>query len=183
MSLDSANTRVAVTGAVYVADTGAAAPTSAVAAVGGSGYTDLGYLNEDGVTETINRTTDEKKAWQNAATVREDVTDGSYQVSFTMIETKKEVLELYYGQALVAGVLDVEPGALGARQSFIIDYVDTDSGKVERTWIPEGQVTELTERNAVSGELLGYGVTIKAYGSAELDGKPARKFWSALGAS
>jgi hypothetical protein len=54
-------------------------------------------VSEDGVTETRDRSSDTIKAWQNAATVRTVVTDATLTYALTLIETKRETVELYYG--------------------------------------------------------------------------------------
>ena len=54
MTLTSDNVRVAVTGAVYMGPTTATAPTGPTSSLGGD-WDDLGYMNEDGVTEARSR--------------------------------------------------------------------------------------------------------------------------------
>jgi len=75
MALDSDNVRVAVTGAVYVGPTSATAPSSSSSVL--TGFTDLGYVSADGITETIDKTTSQIRAWQNGALVREVVSEGT----------------------------------------------------------------------------------------------------------
>ena len=56
MALDSDNVRVAVTGAVYVAPTGTAAPNYSDDALNVA-FQDLGYVSADGIAESIDRAT------------------------------------------------------------------------------------------------------------------------------
>ena len=174
MALDSENVLVAYTGAVYVGPTTATAPTASDSTT--TGFTDLGFINSDGVKESINKTVQSIKAWQNGATVRTVVSEAEYSIQFTLIETKLEVLELYYGVDVTAGVIDGNPSATGGRKSFIIDAID--GLNIERTYIPAGEVTAVGERVLASSEPLGYEITITAY--ADSSGVTFQKFISSL---
>jgi hypothetical protein len=174
MALDSDNVRVAVTGAVYVGPTSAAAPTSSASTL--SGFTDLGYVSADGITETIERTTNQIRAWQGGSLVREVTSEGTYSVTLTFIETNQEVLELYFGSAITGGELDGDPTTTGGRKSFVMDVVDGTI--VERTYIPAGEITAVGERTLASGEAIGYNVTITAY--ADTSNVTFKKWFSEL---
>lgn len=160
MALDSDNVRVAVTGAVYVAPTGTTGPTTSSSALDAA-FVDLGYVSADGITENIDRTTNQIRAWQNGSLVREVTSEGTYSVDMTFIETNEAVLELYYGTANSSGQFDIDPTSTGGRQSFVIDVVDGSS--VERIYIPAGEITSVGTRTLASGEAVGYQVTITAY--------------------
>lgn len=174
MALDSDNVRVAVTGAVYVGATAATGPTASDSTL--TGFVDLGYVSSDGITETIDRSTNQIRAWQNGALVREVTSEGTYSVTLTLIESNEDVLALYFGGALVAGVLSGDPTQTGGRKSFVIDAVD--GAIVERTYIPAGEVTAVGERVLASGEAIGYNVTITAY--ADASNVTYKKFFSAF---
>lgn len=163
MALDSDNVRVAVTGAVYVAPTGTTGPTTSSSALD-VGFVDLGYVSADGITENIDRTTNQIRAWQNGSLVREVTSEGTYSVEMTFIETNEAVLELYYGTADSSGQFNIDPTSTGGRQSFVIDVVDGSS--VERIYIPAGEITSVGTRTLASGEAVGYQVTITAYADA-----------------
>jgi hypothetical protein len=160
MALDSDNVRVAVTGAVYVAPTGTTGPTTSSSALDAA-FVDLGYVSADGITENIDRTTNQIRAWQNGSLVREVTSEGTYSVDMTFIETNEAVLELYYGTANSSGEFNIDPTSTGGRQSFVIDVVDGSS--VERIYIPAGEITSVGTRTLASGEAVGYQVTITAY--------------------
>lgn len=163
MALDSDAVRVAVTGAVYVAPTATSAPTSSSSALD-VGFVDLGYVSADGITENIDRTTNQIRAWQNGSLVREVTSEGTYSVDMTFIETNESVLELYYGASITAGELDGDPTTTGGRKSFVIDVID--GAIVERIYIPAGEITSVGTRTLASGEAVGYQVTITAYADA-----------------
>jgi hypothetical protein len=174
MALDSDNVRVAVTGAVYVGPTSSTAPSSSSSTL--TGFTDLGYVSADGITETIDKTTSQIRAWQGGALVREVVSEGTYSVTLTFIETNQEVLELYFGSDITDGELDGDPTNSGGRKSFVMDVVDGTI--VERTYIPAGEITAVGERTLASGEAIGYNVTITAY--ADTSNVTFKKWFSEL---
>lgn len=162
MALDSDNVRVAVSGAVYVGPTSATAPTASDSAT--TGFTDLGYVSEAGIAEDFARTTNQIRAMQNGALVREVTSSGTYSVQLTLLETKTEVLELYFGASITSGILNGDPSKTGGRKSFIIDAID--GAIVERTYIPAGEVTAVGTRTLASTDAVAYTVTITAYADA-----------------
>ena len=167
--------------------TGGTSPTVTVATTTQGGeFADLGYVGEDGVTETRDRSTNTIKGWQNGDIVREVVTESSVTYHFVMVETKKETVGLYYGTTVAAdGSLIIVPSRTGGRKSYVIDVVDGDD--FIRTYIPEGEITEVGDQVYANGEAIGYEVTVRAYPSAALtdtDGKvgSAKKWYSSLAA-
>lgn len=176
MATNSANVRVAVTGEVLVGLTTATAPTGTGGTI--TGFSGLGYVSEDGVTETRDRSTDTIKAWQNADTVRTVVTDSTLTYTFTLIETNKATVELFYGTTVTAAASDgnfvIVPSNTGGRKSFIIDVVD--GTELIRTYIPKGEVTEVGDKVYASGEPIGYEITITAYNDTTISG--AAKVWA-----
>lgn len=176
MALTSANVRVAVTGEVLVGATSATAPTG----TGGTttGFSGLGYVSDDGITETRDRDTDEIKAWQNGDTVRTLVTGGTLTYQFTMLETSKDTIETFYGATVTQTATDgswvIVPTATGGRRSFIIDVVD--GSELRRIYIPQGEVTEVDDVTYANGEAIGYNVTITAYPDTTLSGNA--KVWA-----
>lgn len=175
MALDSDNVRVAVSGAVYVAPTGTTAPTDSSTALNVA-FKDLGFISSDGIAESIDRSTNQIRAWQNGSLVREVTSEGTYSVTLTFLETNQDVLELYYGASITGGALDGDPTTTGGRKSFVIDVVD--GATVERTYIPAGEITAVGERTLASGEAIGYNVTITAY--ADAGSTTFKKFFSVL---
>lgn len=184
MALDSANVRVAVTGAVSYAPTSIAAPTDSLTALPAE-WRDVGYISEDGVVETRDRSTDTIIAWQNADTVRTVVTEASMTVQFTMIETNPNSIELFYGRPVFTsdGSVEINPADSGGRRSMVVDYADGDD--MVRLYLPEAELTDIGDHTLASGEAAGYDVTLTAYPSANLldtNGKPlaGKKWFSSL---
>ncbi|ROR97785.1 hypothetical protein EDD28_2393 [Salana multivorans] len=165
MTLNSSNVRVAVTGAIYIGGASAAKPTDADSSYG-SGWSDLGYASENGVTESRNRTTQTIKGWQNGDVVREVVTEAGLTFKTVLIETKEETVGLYYGTTVDAnGALQIVPSSTGGRQKFGFDIVDGDA--FIRAYVASGEITEVGEQVYRNGEAIGYEVTIRAYPHAD----------------
>jgi len=185
MALNSANVRVAVTGAISVGPLDTEAPTDADSPL--TGFDDLGYVSEDGVTETRDRSTEQLRAWQNADILREVVTEASMSYAARLVETKNETVELYYGTPVADdGSISIIPSRTGGRKSFVLDVIDGDD--FIRAYIASGEVTEVGEQVYANGEAIGYEVTITAYPSTKIlteDGQPAsvKKWYSSLDAT
>jgi hypothetical protein len=178
MALDSDNVRVAVTGAVYVAPTGTSGPNYSDDTLNVA-FKDLGYVSADGITETLDKSTTQIRSWQDGSLVREIISDGTYSVSLTFIESNEDVVNLYYGGTTsVGGIITIDPRSSGGRKSFVIDVIDGNN--IERTFIPQGEITAVGERTLASGEAIGYEVTVTAY--ADSSSTVVTKWFTELGA-
>lgn len=168
--------RVGVDGVVSVAPFGATAPTSAVSAL--TGYTDYGYVSEDGVTETTNATTDKIRAWQKAKVVRTTVTEGSIQWKFVLIQTDAAAVALYYGGTVQPdGSIVIDPTAVRPLLAIVIDVID--GTEIIRSYAPEAQVTEVGDVVYQNGAPIGYEVTIEANYNLALLGS-AKKWFNSM---
>lgn len=166
MSLEAENVRVAVTGAVYSAPKTATRPTSATSAL--TGYIDHGYIGDGGVTETRDRSTNQIRAWQNGALVREPVTESSIKYQCILLETKKENIELYYGAKVADnGSIKINPSKTGGRRRFAVDVIDEED--LIRVDVPDGEITEVGDQVYVNGEPIGYEITITGYSITDDD--------------
>ena len=177
MATDSTKVRVAVTGAVSVGPTGTTAPTDASTALA-AGFLDLGLIGDGGVTEGRSRSTNDIKAWQNGATVRTVVTDGTLTYHFTMLETRKETVETAYGttvtQTVSNGAFVIVPTSTGGRKSFVLDVID--GSEIRRVYIPQGEVTDVGDVVYSNGDPIGYEVTVTAYTDSTISGNA--KVWA-----
>lgn len=182
MALDSANVLVALTGAALVAPLGTTAPTDTTAAWDGA-FVDLGYLSEEGITETPTDETTDIVAWQMGATVRSLITSSTLTFGFTMIETTKRGIELHSGGTVTGthatgrgpASLSIS-GPNNTRMAFGFDVVDGDDDI--RIVVPNASVTERGEITYVSNDAIGYPVTITA--NAGPGGVTAVKYFSNL---
>lgn len=162
MATVAANVNVGVTGGVYFAPVGTALPTSPSAALNVA-FLEVGYLGEDGITQSVGDTTTEIKAWQNADVVRTIQTDHSATFKLTMEETNANSLAAYYGANYVAGVGQIKSGVL-ARKAWIIHVIDGTS--LIRIVVPNGQITERGDVVYQNGAAIMYPITIEAYPDA-----------------
>lgn len=177
MPLNANAVRVALSGAAYVAPRGTTGPTDAVAPWSKEA-TDIGWISEDGITESNSADTTEIKGWQGGQTVRKVISSSEMTFKFTAIETSKTVLELYHkGSKVVTtngkSVLAIKaPGT--DRRAFGFDVIDGDSHV--RIWVPDGEVTETGDVTYKGDEAISYELTITAYPGA--DGTVAYKYSS-----
>lgn len=180
MALTSANVRVGVTGVISRAPSSATLPTTTTATL--TGFTDLGYVGEDGVTETRDQSSEKLKAWQNGANVRTVITEGSLTFNFVMLETSKVTLETFYQSTATTGATEgnitVNPAAQAGRSAWVLDVID--GAEFMRVVVPEGEVTEVGDVKYASGEAIAREITVTAYPSNAIAGGSARIYMTAL---
>ena len=165
MALDAAKVRIGggpgVTGEVLVGPTTATPPATAAAVT--TGYTGLGYVSEDGIVRTPERTTEDIKAWQGGTIVRTVVTEAKVLFAFTLIETSKAAVEFAFGstvtQSAAEGTYSADPGATGGRRSFVLDVVEGANPRREPF---EGELTSLGATTFAAGEPVAYECEVTA---------------------
>lgn len=151
-------------GAAAVAPTGSTAPTDSTTALNAA-FKDLGFISEDGLTEAVNQSTNEVKAWDGTV-VRKVLTGAEKTFKIKFLESNGNVLDLYYSKptnAVVGGktTLTVKPILSRDLRAFVFDVLD--GTKHKRIWIPNGEVTDRGEISYKNGEASSYEVTITAY--------------------
>lgn len=166
MAVTAGNVRVAVTGAVSKAATGSTAPTDAATALDAA-FKDLGGISEDGVTLSLPDNGDRTpiKVWQNGATVRtvRQTSEDLPTLQFTMVETKLETIETYFGVTVTQAVADgsfeytVENRSAAA---YVLDVVD--GSELIRLYIPQGVVSSVGEVSLTNTDAIGWQVTVDA---------------------
>lgn len=163
MALTASEVRSGIAGEISVGLTSATAPATAVATL--TGFTGLGYISEDGLVPTRDRSTNDIKAFQNAKVVRTSVTDAKKSYEFTLLQTNKATIEFAFGttvtQTVTEGTYTDVVSATGGRKSFIFDIVDGTN--LYREYWAEGEVTEMAPSGFVNGEAVSYKVTVVAY--------------------
>lgn len=164
MALDASKVRVAVTGAVFKGLTSATAPTGTAGAP--SGFTDLGYIGEDGVEIELPDSGDAEpiKAWQNGTTVRviRTPSEDNPTWTFTMLESSIATIETYFGVTVTSAASEGSfEFVVGTRpyNSYIVDAVD--GAELLRDYIPRGVVTSVGSHTLSNGEPIGYTVTVE----------------------
>lgn len=155
--------------AVYAAPLGTTLPTTATASLDNA-FVDLGWVSEDGVTNSISRETTKHRAWGGEVV---KVTQDNYTetVKFTLLETSADVLSVVYGDDNVTesgDTITVEHSRLMLdRQSFVIDFIDGD--RAGRIVVREGQVTELGDVMYVHKDLTRYELTVDVFKPEAVD--------------
>jgi hypothetical protein len=149
--------------AVYAAPLGTTLPTSATSVLDNA-FVDLGWVSEDGVTNSISRDTTKHRAWGGEVV---KVTQDNYTetVKLTLLESSAEVLAVVYGADNVTedgDSITVEHSRLMLEhQVFVIDFVDGD--RAGRIVLRDGQVTELGDVTYVHKDLTRYEITIDVF--------------------
>jgi hypothetical protein len=163
MATTASNVRVATTGGIYFTDDDTAELPIAVTDTLDAKFDEVGYVSEDGVTETINSTTNRIRAWQNGDIVREVETEHDYTLQFTMIETNETSLAIYYGNH-EDGLTEVKAGQK-VRGLWVFDFKDGDD--LVTIAVPDGEVTARESINRRAGDPTSYGVTVTCYPDEE----------------
>lgn len=150
-------------GAAYIGATSATLPTSVSATL--TGFTELGYITEDGLTNNSSPSSDVIKAWGGdiVLTLTESKED---TFTFTLMEAMSaDVLKLVHGDDNVSGSLaagiTVEVNAYDPEDhAFVFDMV-LKNDALKRIVVPFGKVTEVGEVTYSGGNAVGYEITIK----------------------
>jgi len=168
MALLASAVRVGITGEGYAAAVGTAAPTTSVSALDVL-FIGMGYVSEEGITESYDDTIEDIIAWQNATIVRAVTTASKATLSLTLIESKGATAKLYHKGSTVAVVsagqwkMDVVAPTADPR-AFVFDVID--GVKHLRIYVANGEVTERGEITYANGEPIGFQVTITCYPNA-----------------
>lgn len=154
-----------ITSAVYVGDKGATAPTGATDAPGAA-YTELGWMSDDGLTETRDVKSDQKRAWQGGALVRTVRSGDSRKFKFVCWETNAATVGLTRPGSSVTTTTGVTHTRVKAFvgsdvRSWVIDQVD---GSIHnRKLVPTGEVIEIGDIKGSNGEIVAYEMTVECY--------------------
>lgn len=154
-----------VGGAIYRAPLGTTLPTDSSTTLD-TAFLNLGYVSEDGVTNSNTPETDNIKAW-GGDTVIAMQTAKEDTFKFKLIEALNEnVLKAVYGDdnvtvessgeiKLVANSADQEDAC------WVIDMI-MKGNKVRRIVIPNAKITEVGDIVYKDSEAIGYDVTVTA---------------------
>lgn len=155
----------AVNGAIYVAPAGTQVPTSVSAAL--TGFENLGYISEDGVTNSASPSTTAIKSWDgDVVLVTNDGRENTYK--FKAIEyLRVQVLKLIFGDDNVSGDLASGITVNGNNKPmkehvWVIDIIHRD-GALERIAIPKGTVTNVGDIVYKRNEATAAELTVSAF--------------------
>lgn len=157
----------AVAGAVYraVLSSSLTIPTDATTALS-SDFKALGYVSEDGLTNSNSPDTDIIKAWGGDPVLPiQSGKEDTFQM--TLIEVlNADVLKAVYGTANVTGTIDsgitVKANSAEAEEAcWVIDMV-LRGGVLKRVVIPDGKITEIGDIEYTDEDAVGYEITVSA---------------------
>lgn len=160
-------------GAIFRAPFGSTLPTSASATLDAA-FKPLGYISEDGVTNTYTLASENYKSW-DGDTVESGETERTDAYQFKLIEAlNPEVLKAVYGDdnvtvASATGDITLKVNSTPQEPcAWVIDVV-LKGGAIKRTVIPNAKVTAVGEIVYRTNELIGYETTITAYPDTDGD--------------
>lgn len=162
-----------VAGAIYNAPAGTTLPTDSTTTLN-EAFVALGYVSEDGVTNTNTPEADTVKAW-GGDTVLTLMTAKEDKFKFMLIESlNANVLKAVYGSSNVSGALatgiTVHANSTQLPASaWVIDMILTNNA-TKRIVIPEGQIAEVGDIVYKDDEAIGYEITINALPSTTISG-------------
>lgn len=156
-------------GAIYRAPKGTSPlPSTADATLSSGTYTCLGYISEDGITNSNTRESDSFKAW-GGDTVLTNQTSYTDTFNFKLIEVlNKDVLGTVYGEANVTGS-DLATGlAVTANSTELTEYVWVidmimNNDTLNRIVIPAGKISEVGDITYAGSDLVAFDVTVTAF--------------------
>ena len=152
-------------GAIFRAPKGTTLPTSATAELDPA-FKDIGYVSEDGVTNSNARESEEIKAWGGTTvlTSQTSVTD-TWQAQF--IEAMNvEVLKMVFGENnvtgdIATGITVTVNGAEALEYAYVFDMV-LKGGVLKRVVLPCAKLSELGDTVYKDDEAIAYDVTLGA---------------------
>lgn len=159
----------AVGGAIFRAALPATLPTDATSTLD-AGFKPLGYVNEDGLTNSNSITSEDIKAW-GGDTVLSLQTEKTDTFQFVLLEVlNTDVLKAVHGSANVTGALGtgitVEVNSSEQEEAaWVVDMVMRE-GALKRIVIPDAKITEIGDVVYSDSEAVGYEVTLTAYPDA-----------------
>lgn len=147
-----------ITGAVFVAPLGTALPTNSATALTDA-YKELGYISEDGLTNSLN--SNGVKAWGGDVVLP----NNADQFKMKLIEVlNAEVAKFVFGAENVSGELEtgISLTVNDSERDIVVMVIDMvlRSGKAKRVVIPRAQVETVGDIVYKDNDVVGYDVTV-----------------------
>lgn len=159
-----------VAGGIYRAPLGTTLPTDAKTALG-SAFVEMGYVSEDGVTNSLSPDVNIVKAWGGDVVY---ATDNGKTDTFamTLIETlKADVLKAVHGSGNVTGTsasagIAVTVNNDPAEEAVWVIEMIQRGGILKRIVIPDGIITDIGDISYTDNDPSGFPITITCLADA-----------------
>lgn len=136
------------------------------------GFKPAGFIGEDGVTKTVDRSTEKIKDW-NKDTVIVVETDHNVVVKLTFLEAKNpDVLAAVYGKDNVTATgssVQIADSAGELPHFSLVGELNCGEGKSGRIFIPDAQVTSVGDLTFKKDDVVRYEVELECF--ADKNGK------------
>lgn len=154
------------TGGILAGPLGTTAPTSTSTSLD-SGLVAHGYVGEDGLSMTTDKSIEKIRAWGGDA-VRTVQTEHDVTFTFTLLETNEVTAKAVFGDDNVTAngtAIDIQVTSDELpRKVWVFDMKDGD--KKVRVVVPNGQITEIGDTQFVHSNATGWEVTLEAFPNA-----------------
>lgn len=159
-----------VSGAVYTAPLNTTLPKDAISDLDAA-FKALGYISEDGLTNTNSPDSESVKAW-GGDTVLTTQTEKEDTFSYTLIEALNvEVLKEVYGTDNVSGTLEtgitVKANSKELPEHCIVIETILKNEVLKRMVLPVAKISEIGDITYSDGDPVGYELTISALPDAD----------------
>lgn len=160
--------RVAITGHVYVAPVGTAAPTNIATALNAA-FQDLGYLDASGVVFSKSDSFDPIGAWQSTSPLRYVPKDRTVTAKFVLQQVNSVSLPLWgNGGAVAVNSPSTEYDYTISDQltpnpmAYVFDGIDSVSNYTYRFYMSNAMVTATTDLSFARSTNMQLGLTVTA---------------------
>ena len=172
--------------AIYLAPVGTALPTTINEALNPA-FADIGWLSEDGITETPTGSKTELRGHQGARVVRTRMETPGTTIGFVALESKPQTKALRYDEktaTVTAGVRKTTrgPGQKVSARAAVIEVFDADDSTIKERWVfPRIEISPDGDRVFVNNDIAGFPFTanvIDDYTTYESLVTPAALVWN-----
>ena len=153
-----------IDGGIYVAPIGTTLPTTATETLN-SAFKNLGYVSEDGVTNTLSRSTTDIKEWGGDVIDTVVTEQGDAFKTKFMEALNVDLLKQIFGASNVtesSGAITVKVQNANLTPAIYVIDMAQKGGRLKRIVIPNGKLAEVGDIVYKGTEAVAYDVTIKA---------------------
>lgn len=150
------------TGAVFRAPANTALPTDATTALAAA-FKPMGYISQDGLTESESRTVEKLAAW-GGDTVATSQTEYSKTFKFACLENNENVLKARFGEdnvTVASGKVTVNHTSAELEEGVWVFEIALGASKVKRMVLPKAKPTEFDDITYQDSTAIMYGMTLE----------------------